>query len=350
MQNEELRRTQEALESSRTQYFRFFDLAPVGYLTLGEKGLIMEANLAIAALLGVEKKNLVRQPLTRFIFPADQDIYYFHFKQLLATEVPQVCELRLTNKSGEQFWVRIGATLEGDADEAILYHVVLSDITESKQMEATLQETNKNLERKVKDHTCEIDRAKESVVAQNEELRQSQEALRRSARIQDVLREIAEAAIMTPSLDELYEKVHRAVGRVLSAKNFYISLLDDTGSHFVIPYCVDETHTVPQRRPVGKGLTDYVMSQRKAVYVTPAELARLRQSGDVLVSTVNYHKWAGAPLIDSNGKAFGIIALFLIAEDKLPLQPEDLEILTIIAAQVSLAIERKRAEEALREE
>jgi PAS domain-containing protein len=76
MQNEELRRAQEELEASRERYFDLYDLAPVGYFTLGEPGLILQANLTAAALLGVTRDALVKQPLTRFILREDQDIFY----------------------------------------------------------------------------------------------------------------------------------------------------------------------------------------------------------------------------------------------------------------------------------
>ena len=53
IQNDELRRSHAALEASKDRYFSFYDMAPVGYCTISEKGLILEANFTCAALLGV---------------------------------------------------------------------------------------------------------------------------------------------------------------------------------------------------------------------------------------------------------------------------------------------------------
>ena len=69
MQNEELRRTQEELEASLERYFDLYDLAPVGYFTLSDKGLILEANLKVAKLLDIKRSALVKMPLSRFILP-----------------------------------------------------------------------------------------------------------------------------------------------------------------------------------------------------------------------------------------------------------------------------------------
>jgi PAS domain S-box-containing protein len=134
MQNEELRRTQEELEASRERYFDLYDLAPVGYFTLGDRGLILEANLRAAELLGAKRSALVKLPLSRFILPEDQDIYYRYFKELFATG-GQTCELRLARSGGAQFWVQLDATVVKDSDGNLVCRAVMSDITERKQAE-----------------------------------------------------------------------------------------------------------------------------------------------------------------------------------------------------------------------
>jgi len=52
MQNEELRRAQVELVESRDRYSDLYDFAPVGYVTISSKGLILEANLTFAKMLG----------------------------------------------------------------------------------------------------------------------------------------------------------------------------------------------------------------------------------------------------------------------------------------------------------
>ncbi len=143
MQNEELRRAQGELEASRARYFDLFDLAPVGYFTLSEQGLILEANLTAAGLLGVERRDLVKKPLTRFILPEDQDIYYRHRKQLFETGTPQVYDLRVLRADADPFWARLETTEAQDADGASVCRAVVSDITASKQAEEKLAELDR---------------------------------------------------------------------------------------------------------------------------------------------------------------------------------------------------------------
>ena len=61
MQNEALRQSQDALEESRARYFDLFDLAPVGYFSISPQGIIHEANLTAAILLGVTHGDTVAE-------------------------------------------------------------------------------------------------------------------------------------------------------------------------------------------------------------------------------------------------------------------------------------------------
>lgn len=106
IQNEELRRAQLALEESRARYFELYDLAPIGYVTLSPGGTIIEANLTAAALFGKDRADLVRQLLSRFVMPEDQDVYYHCRRELMRTGSPQVCELRM---------LRVGTPFLGSA-------------------------------------------------------------------------------------------------------------------------------------------------------------------------------------------------------------------------------------------
>jgi len=140
MQNDELRRTQNELEASRTRYVELYDLAPVGYCTVSEAGLIWQANFSAASLLGVARGVLVKQPLTRFIFKDDQDSYYLLRKRLIETGEPQWCDLRLLKNDGTLFWAQLAATIANDDDGTRVLRIVLNDISERKKLEDAQKE------------------------------------------------------------------------------------------------------------------------------------------------------------------------------------------------------------------
>jgi PAS domain S-box-containing protein len=157
MQNEELCRVQAELETSRARYFDLYDLAPVGYFTLSEKGLIQEANLAGVALLRVTRGDLAKQPVSHFILSEDQDIYYRYRKQLVETGAPQVYELRMLRADATSFWAQIETTIAQNADGAAVCRVVVSDISDRKQAEEALWKANERLEQRVRERTAELE-------------------------------------------------------------------------------------------------------------------------------------------------------------------------------------------------
>jgi len=135
LQNEELRRTQAELEASRARLADLYDYAPVGYVTESESGMVVEANVTVASLLGVPRGALVHLPLSRFVLPEDQDVYYHHRKRSVETGEPQVCELRMLRPSNPPFWARLEAIAVHGQGGTPVYRIVLSDVTAFKRAE-----------------------------------------------------------------------------------------------------------------------------------------------------------------------------------------------------------------------
>ncbi len=93
MQNEELRRAQQELDASRARYFDLYDLAPVGYCSVNERGLILEANLTAARLLGLARGAMTGTQITRYIRKEHSDTYYLNHRKLFKVGAPWACEL-----------------------------------------------------------------------------------------------------------------------------------------------------------------------------------------------------------------------------------------------------------------
>jgi PAS domain S-box-containing protein len=132
MQVEELRDKQNELDAARARYFDLYDLAPMGYLTFNARGLIYEANLSAATMLGVTRKVLFNALMAQFLLHEDQDLYYLHRKRLLETGEVQGWDMRLMRADGSTFWAHMQATPQHNGE----YWIVFNDISERLKLEA----------------------------------------------------------------------------------------------------------------------------------------------------------------------------------------------------------------------
>jgi two-component system cell cycle sensor histidine kinase/response regulator CckA len=141
MQNEELRTSQAELEAARARYFDLYELAPVGYFTISERGMILEANLTAAIMLDVHRGVLGQSRFAKFVLKEDQDIYYLHRKQLFESGEMQAFDLRMLKQDGSSFWAQLDATVAQADDDTSVIRVVISDITERKRTEEELRKS-----------------------------------------------------------------------------------------------------------------------------------------------------------------------------------------------------------------
>ena len=135
MQNSELQQTRDTLAAVAARYTDLYDFAPVGYLTLGHGGAIVEANLAAAKLLGSERAGLAGRRFAACVADADRHAINRCIGDAFAADVPQICEVLLA-ANGTPRAVRIEATRSADGAAC---RVVLHDISARRHQEAEMR-------------------------------------------------------------------------------------------------------------------------------------------------------------------------------------------------------------------
>jgi len=114
MQNEELWRARRDLEESyevlarsERRHRRLYDFAPMGYVSFDDQGVIADANLEAARLLGVPRGELLGLPLARFVDPADQDRWFLARRAVAEGRGEPSYEVALRLEDGTSLHVRI---------------------------------------------------------------------------------------------------------------------------------------------------------------------------------------------------------------------------------------------------
>lgn len=141
MQNEELRRTHIALEEARDLYVDLYEFAPVGYITLSQEAQITAINLTGAAMLGEERKQLLRRSFARIVAPEDQDRWQYYIRHAFNQHDNHPGELTLLRKDGTRFDARLDSRLIATAAAPVL-RITLVDISEQIQLDHMLRDRN----------------------------------------------------------------------------------------------------------------------------------------------------------------------------------------------------------------
>jgi PAS domain S-box-containing protein len=169
---------------------------------------------------------------------------------------------------------------------------------------------------------------------------------RRADDLKAAIYEISEAAQRAVSLDELFRSIHAIVGRLMEARNLYIALYDSTTNLLSFPYFIDEVDDRPDPYPAEKGLTSHVVRTGQPLLATPEVLRDFEERGEVRQLGAASIDWLGVPL-KVQGRVIGVLTVQSYGGD-VRYSEGDQEVLSYVSAQVAQAIERKRAEEALR--
>jgi PAS domain S-box-containing protein len=199
MQNEELRRAHTQAAEASEKYHDLFDFAPVGCFLWDHKGLILEVNLAGAALLGLDRNLVVKKRFGQFVAMEHRVAFADFCKRVLATDAKQTCEVKLLHNEqlvdtlvegiaarddqGRRGMCRaavIDISQQKRADGLAAANQTLEDeIVAGKQAEAEFLSLNETLERRVAERTAELAERAEQLRTLAAELTQTEQRERR---------------------------------------------------------------------------------------------------------------------------------------------------------------------------
>jgi PAS domain S-box-containing protein len=130
-QNAELARLREELQESRDRFAAVYDCAPVGFATFDKQGVVLEANLSLADMLGVHKDSLIGSGFAQYIVLDSLDTFYSHAESVLTKGTRQYCELRLKKNDGSVLYVDFESLAVRDTSgELSFYQATILDISD----------------------------------------------------------------------------------------------------------------------------------------------------------------------------------------------------------------------------
>ncbi|MBT8381367.1 MAG: GAF domain-containing sensor histidine kinase, partial [Ignavibacteria bacterium] len=168
----------------------------------------------------------------------------------------------------------------------------------------------------------------------------------KAQKIQSALYQISELVQTIDDINQLYEKIHQIVSKLMKADNFYIALYDEENEIISFPYFVDEFDSPPEPCKLGKGLTEYVIKTGQNMLVDADLDLKLRKQGVTDLIGPPSEIWLGVSLKVKN-KPIGVIVV-QDYNDGSTYGEEEKQLLTYVSEQIASAINKKKDEAALK--
>ena len=170
------------------------------------------------------------------------------------------------------------------------------------------------------------------------------ERLDRLEAVQSMLLEIGQLSTGCSDITAFIEAVHRALGRIMYAANFYVALAERDDGAVRFAYFVDEADQAPdpaERIRLGspeQSPTAWVLLNRTALTLTGADFAARESAGASYGRGSAPEHWMGCPLLDQNHQLLGAIVIQSYSKEQ-TYSVEDEALFALIANHVSNALQ-----------
>lgn len=193
-----------------------------------------------------------------------------------------------------------------------------------------------DLEQKVRLRTIELANA-------NQVLELEIAERKRAEQLQTALFQIAQLASADISQIEFYRHVHAVVGKLINAENFFIALLSEDRRSLEFPYYVDAVERIYPTRPLGRGLSEFVIRHGKPLRGMTEDIFKLGRRGEIEIQKAGAPAvcWLGVPLFVGD-EVIGLIVVQSY-DESVVYGPADQDLLSFVASQVANALHRLRS-------
>ena len=187
------------------------------------------------------------------------------------------------------------------------------------------------------------------------ELERQADELARARKLQTALFEISELSHTVANMGRFYDRLHRIVGSLMYAENFLIAVRTPDSHQFRFEYYADsvdqdltpaQLNTRPQAQ-LEATLTAYVMRVGRIVHVDREATYRLCDERQIQMIGTPSVDWLAVPLKRAD-RTVGALVVQSYDEDIVYSKDDEL-VLDFVGQHVATALERKWAENALRE-
>ena len=185
----------------------------------------------------------------------------------------------------------------------------------------------------------------------NDELQEEISERQKVESLQQAQFEISElSASVDGDMDDFYSTIHDILTRLIGAPNCYVAMIDNENKVLQFPYYKDEVQSKIEPRPMGLGLTEYVIRCGSAELIDGPRVQQLMEANELseLLAESTYQdmdSWIGSPLI-IEGEICGVIAVQSYSKEK-QYNFKDLEFLRFVSHHIAVALGRKQSSDAI---